>query len=295
MPQRASARRRRIRPQGWTVGVDWFRWKATGADAYMDLLRSAEELQAEDRDTGLDVKPWSFQGAEGKRSPRVRWARRHDVVYVETSGEVCDSTWSRLRLSDGALTRLDLAATWRLSSPEPRFEMQFLPPEVTTPSRRLPNGKPLGLHYLPDGGFLGTVGQRTAPEYWRWYDKGVELRTDLAGNLWRLELEAKYDESRALGAQCLESLKSPKWCASYLMQRWLSQDCSWPFIVDAASYEAVERPAKPEHPSEGDLRWMERSVRPVVQRLLRGGRLDELIEVLGLGQVVERRRRDDDG
>ena len=138
--------------------------------------------------------------------------------------------------------------------------------------------------------WLGTVGRRTSPEYFRMYDKGVETREHKAGYKWRLELEVKYKHASELCLTQLESLKDPAWCASYVISRWRSLGCSWPTTTPALSPVAVRPEPTPSPSYEALLKWMETSVSPAVFRALRGCSVADLLRALGLEAVAEPRR-----
>jgi hypothetical protein len=271
-----------IRPLEWTAGVDYYRWQVTDRDGRDELLAAVEEIQREDLGNGEKRTKHKFQQCEGKATPRVRYALGRGVMYVETSGEWCDSTWRLLPRSSGRLTRIDLQSTWRLSQREPGLGTRFLPPEETTPRRRLPNGKPLGRHFLPDGGFLGTVGARTAPEYFRVYDKGVEQRTHMAGELWRLELEVKYAHAEEIGCKHMEEAKVPTWCGQYAISRWLQSGLPLPLVADVQLLGAAGRARRPLPSYIALLDWMKRTVRPVAQRMVVAVGPELVLETLGL-------------
>jgi hypothetical protein len=281
-------------PQERTAGIDWFRFKAEGVASARQAQEAALVIQREDVERGSPVKPWKWQGYEGKMTRRIRWGRRGTNLYWETSGEWADSTWIRMPRSGGRSTRIDLHSTMRFSQPLPGFGSLCLPPEATTHPHRLPSGTPVGLSRGPDGMWLGTVGRRTAPEYFRLYDKGVETRNCMAGFLWRLELEAKHGASEALCETQAGSLKDPKWCGRYVTSRWLQSGLLWPINEDEQSLDAIAPARRPSSPSGALLRWLDHSVKPVVTRLARTVPTEVLLEALGLNGLAEPRRWDSD-
>lgn len=282
-------------PQEWTAGVEWFRYRVDGPGAVRDAWRAALDIQAEDIKAGSPVRQWSFKGYVGKATDRIRWGRRGSTLIWETSGAWADSTWRLMPLCGGRATRIDLHSTVLLSQPQPGYGMRCLPPEATTPPHRLPSGKPVGLQWGADGMWLGTVGRRTCPEYLRLYDKGVEQRLLGSGRMWRLELEVKYAQAEALCREEARSMLDPRWVASYVTSRWLSSGLLWPLRHDVQCLAAVRAAPKPESTSPALLAWMNRSVAPVVSRLLRTTPLDDILLSLGLLTAVELRRPNDAG
>jgi hypothetical protein len=274
------------RPQERTAGLDWFRYRVDHPEVVEQAQREAETIQAEDRARGEKVKPWTFQGYAGQASPRIRWGRRKGRVIWEASGQPCASTVTRMPSSGGRATRIDLQLTMRFWPPQPDYGTRCLPPEATTHRRRLPSGIPCGQSLGADGMWLGTVGDRTRHEYFRLYDKGVETRDFAAGNLWRLELEAKHDAARALCEHHLDQMTVPDWCASYVTSRWLSVGCLWPLGMDGERLPAARRAGKEPPTSDALMAWLALSVRPVIGRLLKTQSPEALILALGMERHV---------
>lgn len=278
------------RPLEWTAGIDWFRAKVTGSAQVRAAHEWALEIQREDESRSEKVKPWRFQGYEGKASPRVRWGRKGGALFWETSGAWADRMIRRAPMSGTRCTRIDLQSTVRFSRPQLHFGTASLPPEATIHPRRLRSGIPVGLSTGADGMWLGTVGRRTSPEYFRMYDKGVETRDHSAGYKWRLELEVKYSHASELCLTQLENLKDPAWCASYAISRWLSLGCLWPTTMPEQLPDAVRPEPTPAPSYVALLRWMEESVSPAVFRALKGCTVTEVLRALGLEAVAEARR-----
>lgn len=269
-------------PPERTAGIDWFRRKVSDPNGVRHCQDAARALQHEDIEAGEPLKDWQWQGYTGKRTPRIRWGRKGRNLFWETSGAWAAHTTSRMPLSYGHSTRIDLQLTLAYSQPQPAFGTRSLPPEAMTHPRRLPSGIPVGLTTGADGMWLGTVGQRKRPEYFRLYDKGVETRTRTAGHIWRVELETKHEAAEALGCLTPELLLDPTWCARYVTSRWASLGCISHWDAGDGSLARVAPVEKPEPSSAMLLHWMERSVKPVVERLVRAGKVDQVIVALGL-------------
>lgn len=280
-------------PQEWTSGVDWFRYRVDGPGVVREAWQMAVEIQDDDRMEGERVRPWRWQGYEGKRSPRIRWGMKGHTLFWETSGAWAEYTWRRMPLSGGRATRIDLHSTVRLSQPRRDFGMRCLGRAATTHPYRLPSGTPVGLQRGADGMWLGTVGRRTCPEYFRVYDKGVETRDFNAGHLWRLELEVKYAHAEALCREHSRDLMSPKWVASYATSRWRSFGLRWPLRSDEEQLAGVRRAARPEPTTEARMEWLRHTVRPVVCGLTMTTDVSAILEALGLNGVAVPREPDE--
>lgn len=209
----------------------------------------------------------------------------------ETSGAAARSIMTRMPLSGGTVTRVDLQQTVLLSAARPQFGTHCLQLAETTPNPRLLSGRPVGLQSRSNGAWCGLVNDRDAPEYFRLYDKGTESKSHGRGLRWRLELEVKYSHADALWRRHREDLMDPQWLASYLKQRWLSQGCCWPIAVDVDDAAPV-KPEPSSRPTLGALAvWMHRTVRPVVVRLLKVYTVNEVLQMLELDLVAQPIRR----
>lgn len=255
------------RPLERTGGIDWYRYIVEDGETVRLALEIADEIQEEDRQNGSKSHSWTFGPYVGHATESLRWGRFGGKLLWETSGARAPSTWTRMPSSGGKATRVDLHQTLRLSTPQPLLPHRLLPPEAMTHPYRLPCGTPVRLETGADGLWCGRVARRTAPEHWRLYDKGRERKSHAAGELWRLELELKGTQAQRITCQHLQELKNPEWCGNYCASRWLSRGCSWPFSKDVEALAPLRGDGPPPQTADALLKWLETSVRPVVERL----------------------------
>lgn len=276
-----------VRPIERTAGVDWFRFRVDGLGAARVALDAALTIQEEDQQRGSYRKPWSFQGYEGERTERIRWGVRHGKLIWETSGEWAPTTWTRMPLCDGVATRVDLQQTLRLSQSLPDYGMRFLPREATTLHQTRRSLRAIGISSDSRGLWCGSVGRRISPSFFRLYDKGVEKRCAPLGTLWRVELEAKYQHAEVLCRDHREILTSPSLCASYVESQWLSAGCSWRAPLTGNGGVDVKIPARPAPSCSALACWLQRTVAPVIPRLLAVYTVREVLAMLGMQDVAE--------
>lgn len=277
---------RSIRPLAWTAGVDWFRFIV---DRLTDVPRAedkAAEIQTEDRQRGSNIKRWKFQGYTGWATDRLRYGVRSGRLLWECSGVTAADTMVRMGSFSGHCSRIDLQTTWSLSTGQRALGTSLLGSKLATIHHRPSPRTPTGLTQSSTGLWLGTVGRRTSRSYFRLYDKGVESKSAEPGKVWRLELEAKRSHSRALVCKYSQELTQPTWCARYLVQRWKSLGCLWPYeqYTDAPPDPAV---VPKETPTAGRLAlWLSTSVAPTIPRLLTVFTVAEVLEMLNLSAVA---------
>lgn len=274
------------RPIKWTAGVDWYRYIVDGVMDFARARDTAEAIQREDVGRGSAFRRWSFEGYRGFQTDSLRWGQREGKLLWECSGATAAATMDRMGSYSGHCSRIDLQTTWCLSTGQPQLGTSLLGSKLATIRRPRSNQTPCGLSVSSTGLWLGTVGRRTSPSYFRLYDKGVELKCAPPGEVWRLELEAKGRHSAGLACKNQQELRQPTWCARYLVQRWKSSGCSWPYeqFTDAPPDAAV---LPPETPTAGRLAiWLTHSVAPTIPRLLTVFTVAEVLEMLKLSAVA---------
>jgi hypothetical protein len=274
------------RPEKWTAGVDWFRWKVERMDMVRETLARIAQLQEADIEQASRVRPWSFQGYEGVATDSIRWGKRSGKLIWESSGERAASTMAFMGPSGGYCLRCDLQTTLTFSSSQPHLGTSLMrSSQATTPTlRRSPILR--GVSTRTDGLWIGTVGRRTSRSYLRLYDKGVESKLAPKGMMWRVELEAKHSHSRQLCLDHLTSLQNPKFCASYVASSVMRSGLRWPFSELASLPVDVNLGRKQETTAGSLAIWLTHTVRPTIPRLLTVFTVAEVLEMLKLSGVA---------
>lgn len=274
------------RPEKWTAGVDWFRYKVEHPDHIHPTMEAIRELQCNDAERASAVKPWRFQGYEGLATDSIRWGKRGGLVLWESSGARAADTMGFMAPSGGSALRIDLQVTFKFSTSQPHLGTSLMPSsQATTPTRR---HRPIrvGLSTATDGLWLGTVGRRTSPSYIRVYDKGVESKLAAPGLIWRVEVEAKNTHSRELCQTHLSSLANPKFCASYVASSLTRLGSHWPW-PELAKLPVDVKLGRKEETTAGKLAcWVKHTVGPTIPRLLTVFTVAEVLEMLNLSAVA---------
>lgn len=273
--------------------MDWFRCVVGEHEPVEPVMDVLEAIRHTSLAKGEKVKRWRFQGFEGWATPHVRYGRQGWRVLWETSGTAAPGMWGRLASFGGRSTRVDVQTTLRFSQPQPDFGRRCMSPLARRSSLLPQSRRHYGSASDSTGFWLGTVGRRTSETYIRLYDKGVQARTHPAGELWRLELEAKGQLAEGLRRELCDSLSVAELCYQRAVCSWKSAGCSWPVPGRAPKLGSVQRPPAPPSSSERLGIWLSNSVRPVVERMLVSFTTQELLELLGL-QLVAKPIRDDE-
>lgn len=274
------------RPLAWTAGVDWFRFIVDRPSDVPQARDRCDYIQWEDTQRASSYKPWRFQGYDGWATDSVRYGLRGGKLLWECSGVQAPSTMARMGECSGYSSRIDLQITLRLSTGQPQFGTSLLGCSPETIRHLRSSRTQTGLSVSSTGLWLGTVGRRTSPSYFRLYDKGVESKSAPPGEVWRLELEAKGVHAKGLGCKYRGELMQPTWCGRYLVRHWKSLGYSWPFeqFTDAPPESAV-LPEPTSTPGKLAI-WLTHSVRPTIPRLLTVFTVAEVLEMLNLSAVA---------
>lgn len=279
--------------QSWTAAPDYFRTKVSGPKKIREAIDAIRYVQGEDASRAGKLRPWTFQGWKGVASPSVRWGVRDLSLIWESSGEITPFTMTRLQPFIGSGKRLDLQTTWTFSSGLPSFGAWCLKSSTRTTKRQRPNGTLVGRWKRTDGAFVGQVGKRTHPEYFRVYDKGVESNSAPIGHKWRLELETKGTLAEDLCRLPVGQLTDPQFCARYLTSSWARAGFSLPLTNFAERIDVLSVRRRPPSPAGALLMWTSTTVRPAVERLLTVFTVEDVLSALGLSDVATSRRKYD--
>lgn len=280
------------RPEKWTAGIDYFRWKVDRVCAAGSALARIRELQTEDTQRGSNLTPWKFEGYEGLQTDSIRWGKKGGDLLWESSGKAAHVTLGHMEPSVGYAKRIDLQLTFSLSHALPHYGTSLMQRWTRMIRTSRTPQRLLGVSTRTDGLWLGTVGRRTSKGYLRLYDKGIEQKVAPSGKIWRLELEAKYSHARTLWQDHSTNLQNPRYCASYVQSYLQRSDlCSPCAELDLSPVDM--RLGKDESTTVGKLAlWIHHTVRPTIPRLLTVFTVAEVLEMLNLSDVAAPTGRD---
>lgn len=294
----ASRRAARIDPneiEQLYTGIDWITFMTSGFQDSKEVDAIADEAKERDLAEGSALKAFSFQGYHGWRTASVARGYTPEGSVLMSSSGAADAIAIQLAKCTGRVTRLDVQATCRLSIP--RLDLDGRATSLLKSRRASSTQAPSlrGRSWRSDGLRIGTVGKRTRHRYLRVYDKGTESRSDDAGRLWRLELEAKRGLADRLWSEYRETPDVRSWCYGSLEAQWKASGSFWPLPKSSERRCALGAGKRKEAPVAALLRWYQSSVAPTLPRAIRAAGIEEVIEALGLtGVVVPAPRSSDD-
>jgi DNA relaxase NicK len=270
-------------------GVDWLT-----ATAYRNPSRSrfyelGKDLIATQASYGCEMRDWRAGGYHGQQCGGVAFGVRHDTWILKLSSDAARDHWHDATRESTNVTRIDLQLTIRLVSPNTNF---FATQRERALKHRRGRGRRANVTLISssmDGDSL-YLGKRSSSLYARVYDKGKEQKTERAGVLVRQEVEAKAEAVKPLVEQLNQSASVESECARLVasyMESFAIQT-----IRGGANFlwGARGRATRP----DAGLHWLRSSCAPTVKRLADCGRLDEVLDALGISELVIRRASDNE-
>lgn len=270
--------------------VDWLTASAHGKERSQRLLDVAHHIAKEEDRQGNQKRRWRLMGYEGYRVGRIAYGRRDDAsCLVQLSGDVASSGLTDVLGESDVVTRLDLAATWRATPPDPLLgRNQYALADMFHQSHPR-SARPW---FVGDsgGGWTTYLGSRESATFLRIYDKGAEAlaSNDRAGleryrACWRFELEAKAAMAGALATMVADREDRADYIRGYLVSFLEAHGMSAPFL--AGQPVALLPGFRRRSDEESRLKHLARNVRPTVQWLESRGRGQDLREALGIDRL----------
>lgn len=250
------------------------------------LRLSAHRLMAAEVLAGAKVRPFRLNGYQGTQADRVRYGERDDRGLIQLSGDLAEQYFRPMYGRADHISRIDLAVTVReplrsySSGQEAYFALKRFYEEHPTSARP-------AAHHDGDGGWTTYLGDRTSDYFLRIYDKEAECkeRDDTAGaerykSAWRYELEVKGASAAGVAERMFDS-PHPSGTVRGLVHNHMTAHGFTP--VWSLETPEVKLPGfRRRSDRDTRLAWLEKSVKPAVAWLLENGERTDVLERLGL-------------
>jgi hypothetical protein len=274
------------------AGIDWITATSFPHGAGRQFLEVGEELLEEVAAEGNDIKTSAQFGYDVRHAGQVAVGIRPADVMVRLSGATAARAWWMVAELARRVSRLDMQVTVRVEPPRPHYvldcwdHLETAPPEGHRPrSRSLIVSRPAGATLY--------VGSRRSDAMLRIYDKGIEQESEVAGKLWRYEME--YKRSVSLGmVQKLRTLGA--WsttCSAQVHSDTVRRQIRplW-----SATETAPVRPDRPVTDDDSRIEYLRTTIAPMLDKLAAAGRGPEAARALGYPEIaaVERSFRAED-
>lgn len=272
--------------------VDWLTASAHGKERSQRLMDVARHVSKEEDSRGNRKRRWRLMGYEGYRVGRVAYGRRDDAsCLVQLSGDTADAKLTDVLDEADVVTRIDLAATWRCSPPDPLMgRNQYALAEMFHQAH--PTSARPWFVGDSEGGYTCYLGSRESATFLRIYDKAREsiASEDRAGAeryraCWRFELEAKAGMAEALATMVADREDRADYVRDYLVSFLAAHGMVAPFV--AGQPVALLPGFRRRSDEESRLKHLARNVRPTVRWLEERGRGADLRAALGIDRMQD--------
>jgi len=260
-------------------GVDWITSTEVQGAGVDDLMAIAFDIKQANFPNDIIEKPWSAMGYSGKTyGPMSIGTRGDSEAIMIISGDLARIVYPGIPLNWERVTRIDLQTTVALEKPDDRKAIRHYETQRDL-QRERKDGKMWSLISSATGDTL-YYGKRSHSRYYRFYDKSVDYGMTELGHAWRYEVEYKKDIAKRM-AKTVAHMDDPySEIASVIWGEFDSVNFP-PIYNRGDKVNAMEVGVKLKT-AEGQLRWLEKCVSPVVGQLMLLGYEDEVLNSLKL-------------
>lgn len=267
--------------------VDWLTVSAHGSNAAQNMLDLARGLAENERQRGNRRRSWQLMGYQGHHVGAVEYGQRDaNSTVLRLIGDAASQYYDVAMSVADTVTRLDIAATARLSPPDPQVGRNaYALAEMY--HKEHPKAARPSFVGDSDGGFTCYIGKRTSDTFFRIYNKEAEARAqdDDAGvdryrSCWRFELEAKATVAARLAQVVADREDRAGYIRDYIVSFLEAHGVVPPFLVGQPV--ALQPGFRRRADAESRLRHLSRNVKPTIDWLRDNGKLDAARRALGL-------------
>lgn len=243
-----------------------------------------DHISAEEREYDKEPRTWVFKGYKGYTTKYVSWGKRDDSDIFILRGQIANAWFSQVLDNADNVTRLDLAVTIRFREPADGLMQRYWDHICDRwPKGQAPRSyaRTVGL----DGGATLYVGRRVSAEFGRLYDKGIQANLAPEGVMWRYEVEIKKPSASLVSAKLPRDASPGPWIQAYVFDWFFTREIMPAFDRTETSI-VVERYVRVKS-DEITINWLRKSVKPAILRLQSSGKLEQVLEALGLSEELE--------
>lgn len=268
----------------WTAGADYFVASLPRAHAPgqgLELSRKAEEAAAAQGD-GFERKPARWYGYTGWQIGRVFFGERPDGHLLRATGAVADLVAFTLPSAGLSIARLDLAVTCWFDEDDMMIAKRAqAAAAVSRETRALPKKPKIRLQDGTGDGDTLYLGSRKSAVFGRVYDKGRATNEAFYEHSWRWEIELHNRTADKVYAAIEGEEDRQETIAASVSSWFSSRGVECPVTCANRSPVSIRAPCEPSDLVK-QLQWLERQVRPVLNKLLKQGREADILQALGL-------------
>lgn len=263
-------------------GTDWITVTEVTGDGVDDLAQIAYEIKQGFIDPQALSQSWQSQGYVGTQCGGLAFGTRgNNEAMMRVSGDLATKAYPAIPIDPKRVTRIDLQVTVALDSRDDRIAIRHYE-HLRDLTNSGESDKVYKLISSPTGDTL-YLGKRTHNKMLRFYDKSLDYGMGQTGWAWRYEVEYKKQAAKNT-AKTVSYMKDPfADIANLVWQDYMSANFA-PRYKRTGKITAMEVGTKYVTP-EGQVKWLERSVAPVVTQLINMGMEERVIHALKLRDI----------
>jgi len=263
-----------------TAAVDWLTCTARqGANSGLLAAVGWAAVYAE-AEAGNDLRPWLWKGYDGYMSGSAAVGERSDGTICRFSGDrAAHSFCGAVRHAD-RISRLDLAVTVRMDEDaNPARDAYTLAREAIPNARGRRIQKASHIETWNEGE-TAYLGSRQSARFGRLYNKGLESKEERYRGCWRWEVEYKGDTASAIAGEMAQHGDTSEAPLAYVWDTF----ATWgiPPIWGRGAFVPLAALGRTATDDDRRLAWLAVQVAPVIARLLRAGKRQQVFDALGL-------------
>lgn len=268
-------------------GVDWLSMTLGLTEPYNAQWRRngtkyIENLSA----TGYSVRPRALLGYIGVSADNCFIGVREDGTLLQLTGFHADLAFEDVWHPTARVPRLDVQVTvqWDIL-PTNVIDIAYI--KSVSAANELPRGRRRKVWKIVgnNGGETLYIGSSSSEQYGYIYNKEVQSEDPLYTRCWRYEVRFKNDLAQGVFKQLqLPEFERHQMIAAIVGLWFMKRGVDVPWTADQLGDILPIVKTRPSD-VERQLQWLERQVKPVVNRLDTAGFMDQAMRALGL--IVE--------
>ena len=267
--------------------IDWLTVTSSNRQTQQDMSLLFREVIGKLQPDGMESRRWGMHGYVGLKCGGIRWGVREDSSILMLSGQLAQFHFPALLAMRVRPTRVDLAVTVELAT---AWHDLIQSCYAHCLGLNLSSRKYCLITNTDNGATL-YVGSRMSDQFGRFYDKAAEqgIKEDI-GRLFRYEVEFKEDRAKAVASAILQRYGANDWLTlaqsiSDTVWSWFNSREVYPLWDKGTDKMSLEVTAKiSDH--QTTLNWLSVQVAPSIARLARAGKRTQIIDALGLDDIL---------
>lgn len=234
------------------------------------------------------TKPWAFWGFIGWQTEHCRYGRRLETGehILIVSSWPADRLWQKVCPVARNVTRLDLAVTLKMDVAQPGVGAAHYAAIEGNNQRKN------SLMVNRNGGETLYIGSRHSDQFGRFYDKGVQMKKEPPGTIYRYEVVVKKGLTPILLKSLLAGANVPgeKAVLAHKIRAfvwdWFDNRDITP-IFSRGQQDRLELSVEFTATTvDRKLKWLAHAVSPTIRKLMAEGRSKDVIEALSLEALM---------